>query len=278
MDIEKINNLIIGYQNSGQVSILNQIIKEISIMIYNYPLKVHALKEDDCSEFYIYIIERIDTILMKYKIQLSSFKTWFSIVLKSHFLNWINKKNKISSNSVKTFSIDDENLNQDFLFSKIESNPETDDKFMQIINNYINQLPNIDFLIIRLLYFNIDDELIKILSKTNGNNERINMDIIKSYLNNNKKFKTQYILNDKITNCNHKLYELKIKNNKTQNFSQQHTKLIKKIQFYKNKLYNNLENFDIVFIAQILNIPKNEIYYRLNRIKKEIYNKINTIL
>lgn len=56
---EKVINLVKEYQE-GNKSVLNAIIKEISLYVYNFPLIMYNRPRDEASEFFIYFMERIE--------------------------------------------------------------------------------------------------------------------------------------------------------------------------------------------------------------------------
>lgn len=270
---EKITPLVLKYQNTKDNNILKEIIKESSNMIYNYPHVVFHKDIDDCSEFYIYFIQRLYKLLLKYKPALSSFNTWFNIVLKSQCINWLNKLTKTKKSQINTISIN-ENCNE---ISKTKDN--TDDKNIISISviNIINSLNIFDYLIIKLLYFDIDKNLLIKLSHYNKKTIKKNVESLNNFINNNKKFKLQKKLTEKIDTIQYKIYNLKQKIDESlddDHILNKINKHFEDLKIFKNKLSNHYQNFDIASIASILNTNIREVYYRLSSIKKNIYNKL----
>lgn len=88
-DDNEIKILIHTYQNTG--SGLQKIKEVLAEFIYHFPaIGFDVFDEDKKGDFYLYISERLHRILEKYKIQENStFKTYFYLVLRRHYLNFI---------------------------------------------------------------------------------------------------------------------------------------------------------------------------------------------
>lgn len=64
--------------------------KEIELYIYNFPRLAYRKNRDFCSDFYLYVIERLDSVIRNYPLQANiRFKTWFNYVLKNQFMNYV---------------------------------------------------------------------------------------------------------------------------------------------------------------------------------------------
>lgn len=270
---EKVSNLILQFQKTSDKETLKQIIKGVSDMIYNYPLLVFHKGMDDCSDFYIYLIERLEKLIKKYNPALSAFNTWFNIVLKSQCINWLNSKANKKKNNNPALS-----LNNDSIFIELavtESHNKNEENYIKLtVSEYIDSLKGFDFLLIKLLYFTIDKKLLKQLSNYNKRSYEENIKLINKFLNNNKKFNIQFQLTKQISILQYKIFKLKEKfnsNKKEENLKIKIDKHTNELLSLKKTLSRHLENFDILSIASLLNSNKNEIYYRLNKIKQDLY-------
>lgn len=276
----KVNEKIIKewiehYQTHKDVESIKKIIQEISAMVYHYPVVVFHRSYDDCAEFYLYFVEHFEKLFAKYNAQLAGFNTWFHIILKSQFLNWQRVKGRDQARAIPAFSYDDEHIKEDALFYQQEKHEIQNEKIEQIITHYIKQTDSTNYFIIHLLYFQMSDDIIKKLSEFNKKPFQVNLEKIKFYLNNNKKLKIQYEITNKIQLYQYKIFELK------KQLSSDKKDIVKRYNSYKQSLESlkrkwnkNLENFDIKTIAELLSITPNEVYYRLNRIKKDLAEKL----
>lgn len=275
---KEVKELILRFQETNDIEILKALVKETSDMIYHYPLVVFHKNLDECSEFYIYFIERFSNLIKKYNSKLSSFNTWFNIILKSHCINWLNSKKMQKRKQIKAISINKIDLLSNFNPSK-KNNPL--DNIATEVQSIIEHLPELDYLIIKLLYYNIDKHLLKRLSLFNKRSKEENLSLIDKLLNNNKKFEKQQELIHKILNMEYLIKELKIKlEDNTDDIKIE--KRLKRSQHTLSDLrksyYKHLENFDINSIAQLLNCPINSIYNRFNKTRQYIYNLIKNSL
>ncbi|HCL55715.1 MAG TPA: hypothetical protein DHW82_01730 [Spirochaetia bacterium] len=91
---QEIKNLISQYASNPKTYIK---IKEIlSEFIYHFPsIGFEVYDEDIKGDFYLYLCERLEKIISDYKIQESAqFKTFFYLVLRRHYLNFIQSRKK----------------------------------------------------------------------------------------------------------------------------------------------------------------------------------------
>ena len=88
----RIKERITRYRETGQERFWKDILDMVSPLIYNYPFKVRMHNEDDCSEFYCYILERLSSIISGYRITAARFTTWLFIVLRRRYYNWLKSR------------------------------------------------------------------------------------------------------------------------------------------------------------------------------------------
>ncbi len=275
---EKVKQLILKFQKNFNVEILKQIIKETSDMVYNYPSVVFHAREEDCSDFYIYFIKRIKSLIPKYDPALSSFYTWFNIILKSQCLNWLNRMQRKKEKSIQAESLDN-SLPYLTQIDPEDSGERNYDNISLIINQYIKNLPVLEYLIIKLLYYNVNNKLINELSTYNKRSSEENTELIKQLLNNNKKFQIQCRILPVISVLQYKILELRKKIlsgdiKEKINFKIRLKRHLSNLKLLKRRLNNNLENLDIRSIAIILNEKENEIYYKLKKIRNSLFLKL----
>ncbi len=84
---------------AGDKTTYSSIIQMLSPYIYNYPRIVFSTSSDLCGDFYEYIIRRLEKILDLYKESDAKFVTWFTVVLRNRYLNFIRERR--SKNSVE---------------------------------------------------------------------------------------------------------------------------------------------------------------------------------
>jgi RNA polymerase sigma factor (sigma-70 family) len=101
----------------GEETSLRKFFEIYSKDIYNFPIRVFHLSEDDASDFYIYAFERLKTgKRFNSFVGKSSFKTWFFSVLRNLLIDWQRTKrelkmmslNKVNKDGVEYSTIEDE--------------------------------------------------------------------------------------------------------------------------------------------------------------------------
>jgi RNA polymerase sigma factor (sigma-70 family) len=79
----------INRYQGGDAQSRETVITMLSEYIYNYPRIVFGATEDMAGDFYEYIFVRLDTILKGYRETEAKFVTWFTVVLRNRYLNFI---------------------------------------------------------------------------------------------------------------------------------------------------------------------------------------------
>ena len=79
------------YQEGSEQS-RETVITMLSEYIYNYPRIVFGATEDAAGDFYEYLLVRLDTILKGYRESEAKFVTWFTVVLRNRYLNFVRTK------------------------------------------------------------------------------------------------------------------------------------------------------------------------------------------
>ena len=87
--------------------------------IYNFPVKVFHLSEDDAGEFFIYAFERLKSgKRFQTYVGKSAFKTWFYSVLRNMLIDWKRTKKEIKTNP--NYRVNSEGVE----YSTIENEPD----------------------------------------------------------------------------------------------------------------------------------------------------------
>lgn len=279
---------------SGNPDALKRFFEEFSQDIYNFPIRVFHLDEDDASEFFIYAYEhlksgkRFHTFVGK-----SGFKTWLFTVLRNMLIDW--KRNKRELKIVSNVKINSDGVE----YYSIENEPDTKsvlqkeaDIISSLFRNALSEIKvenRIIFKIAYIYYLNLEAEDIEYLSnKLNIEKEELQKQII--LIRDSLSDKEIQILKneDKIVSIYMNIMELKqqqekekpiVFNDNLPNYDKiqlsiekkyaQRRKLIEK----KNK-GNFITRTPYRVIAKFLDIPENSVSISLQRVIEKIQKKI----
>jgi RNA polymerase sigma factor (sigma-70 family) len=85
-----IKRAIADYMHGDKDGALAVFRKETDLYIYNFPRMAYRKTLDFCSDFYLYVTERLDGILRNYPLDANiQFKTWFNYVLRNQMISFI---------------------------------------------------------------------------------------------------------------------------------------------------------------------------------------------
>ena len=279
-DKEKLNALttkILLYQKKLDLAVSKEILKEISPYIWAYPkLSFRNLNEDIASDFYLYIHERFDNLLLKYQISLGKFSTYLAIRLQTYFFNFIAQRKQ------QLKDLEDLPLLEEQVTFNHEESKEVSIK-TEVFLNQLELLRLKDsqkYLIIKLYYFDWFDEndfilFTKIFSTTYAE-VLTKMDQMRNYLYKKKQKQLEY------ENQLGKIY--------TQNVS--HQQYLKKEQVekeanneWKKKQKIIIEKYlattifpSATIIKEITGLEKRVIENTINSYKKVIKKKLKDTL
>ncbi len=90
--MESITESIIRYQKTGDG--FEEIVRRISIIIYNYPQKLHILTEEDQCEFYLSFYNRIEGLIKNFTFKGIPFEKLLNQTLKWHVKTYLAKLKK----------------------------------------------------------------------------------------------------------------------------------------------------------------------------------------
>ena len=114
------------------------------LYIYNFPRLAYRRSPDECSEFYLYLIERLEGFIQNYPIDAPiRFKTWFNYALRNQFLNFIKTRNMEEPAQISIEEYEDSLM--------VESFSEAENGGREIAEG-LAKLPESDRLIVKLYY------------------------------------------------------------------------------------------------------------------------------
>lgn len=278
IDDNFIKKAVMEYKVSRNVITFKEINNHLSKYIYNYPRKVFGVCHETAMDFYLYYIERIENILLKYNETEAKFITWFTYTLRNGYLNYIDykkrkekyKKIEISMDAplcdrealtlhdvlydTKKYSInfitESENDNIEEISLKIFNYIEDSFSNRDSIIFYIHNLELFINLITKPLmeFFNINyEEAYSIIEKARATYIHKYNDIIK--------------LQDSIAKINLKISEYKRKGLWTVHLASKKQNRINKLRAIKLNVPHS-------FIAKLFDISVNAITKIINKIKK----------
>lgn len=275
IDEEKARTLAEQYRKERSTDLLEKIVSELSPAVYRYPALFFRRPPDDCGDFYLYLIPRLDRLILKYRPELASFRTWFTLILKSQYLNWLDHSIRKKAREVAAFSYDGREAVRDRILARTDrARKKRMDKMEEKVGETIGNLSRLDYLILHLLYFNLDDRCLEVLSAFNKKSCEENMQRIRACLD-GKKFSLQSRLKEKIRNCRHTLHELKKKGDSLSGEEKERIRReSRRLEKLKKGFYANLENLEIESVARILDRPASMIYYRLQKIRRKLHRDL----
>lgn len=92
LDDNKIKDLVRSWRNHE--ILVEDVISQLAEYIYSYPKVAHRIHLDDCTDYFIYVVERLPKKLEGYQEKKAKFATWFSVVLSNLYYDWIRTKKK----------------------------------------------------------------------------------------------------------------------------------------------------------------------------------------
>jgi RNA polymerase sigma factor (sigma-70 family) len=73
----------------GEQDCYEQIVRLVSPYVYSFPRIVFGADQERCSEFYEYMLVRLNRILACYQESEVKFVTWFTVVLRNRYMNFL---------------------------------------------------------------------------------------------------------------------------------------------------------------------------------------------
>jgi len=163
LDDQKIKKLIEKWQNYFIEKDWDEIMTQIAPVIRAYPALCHKENEDICSEFFVWLYPQLKKILSSYKISEALFITWFFVVLRNRYLNFISSYKK----DIQTVPLEIKKENKFILLSDIKDfnlwkeNKNRNDTIKKLLKSTVKRLPTHKRLLLHLLFDELSPEEIR---------------------------------------------------------------------------------------------------------------------
>lgn len=166
-------NLLIAEVGKGDATALKTFFELYSEDIYNFPIRVFHLSEDDASDFYIYAFERLKTgkRLQSFGGK-SSFKTWFFSVLRNLLIDWKRTIKEVKIQSISRISNEGKEYNTiedeaDTIFPEKEKALEVSDAFLKALRE-IKVENRVIFKLSYIFYLQLEEDEIQFILLKSG--------------------------------------------------------------------------------------------------------------
>ncbi|GBF51758.1 RNA polymerase sigma factor, sigma-70 family [Leptospira ryugenii] len=265
--------------------------------IYNFPIRVFHLSEDDASDFFIYAFERLKTgKRFTSFVGKSSFKTWFYSVLRNLLIDWQRTKrelkmqsiNKVNKDGIEYSTIEDE---PDLRQEKLNQAEEVSHAF-QLALNEVKLENRIVFKLSFIYYLHLDTEELDFIAQKNAiSTSEVKQQILalRSYLADREEENIKQ--EDKITSLYLNILDLKEqKKNKLGQNAKNEEKWKERIEHSLHKKYEQrkklidkkhkghfLVRTPYREISRILGISEGGVSVTLLRVMEKIQKKMNQL-
>ncbi len=199
----------------GDADSLRQFFDLYSKDIYNFPIRVFHLTEDDASDYFIYAFERLKSgKRFNSFVGKSSFKTWFYSVLRNLLIDWQRTKrelkvqtiHKINKEGIEYSTIEDEPDRKPEALSKAEDESL---KFNSVLRD-IKLENRVVFKLSFIYYLHLDpEEILYIASRNNCSIEDVKIMILELREGLSGKEEDNLKIEDKITSLYLNILDLK---------------------------------------------------------------------
>ncbi|MCB1157963.1 MAG: sigma-70 family RNA polymerase sigma factor [Leptospiraceae bacterium] len=279
----------------GEEDALRDFFEIYSQDIYNFPLKVFHMTEDDASDFFLYAFERLKSGKRFHSFQgKSSFRTWFYTVLRNMLIDWKRTKKelrmvdsvKFNSSGMEYSTIENE---PDELSNLKESARAFTEKFYYALSD-IKLESRVTFKLAYIYYLNLnDDEIQFILDKTGMEVEELKEKILEIRSDLSDKEEERIKSEDKITSLYMNILDLKEAHKKEKVYHfQDNLPVEDKIELSLKKKYEQrrklLEKRDkghfltrtpYKIISNLLQIPEGSVSIALQRVIEKVKKKLS---
>ena len=286
IDDNFIKKAVMEYKVSRNVITFKEINNHLSKYIYNYPRKVFGVCHETAMDFYLYYIERIENILLKYNETEAKFITWFTYTLRNGYLNYIDYKKRKEKYKKIEISMDVPLCDREALtlhdvlydtkkysinFITESENDNIEEISLKIFNYIEDSFSNRDSII---FYIHNLELFINLITKPLMEFFNINYEEAYSIIENARatymhKYNDIIKLQDSIAKINLKISEYKRKGLWTVHLASKKQNRINKLRAIKLNVPHS-------FIAKLFDISVNAITKIINKIKKSL--KENLIL
>ncbi|MBK6606243.1 MAG: sigma-70 family RNA polymerase sigma factor [Leptospiraceae bacterium] len=278
---------------AGDPESLKKFFEEFSEDIYNFPIRVFHLEEDDASEFFIYAYERLKSGKRFHTfVGKSGFKTWLYTVLRNMLIDWQRNKRelkivssvKVNSDGVEYYSIE----NEPDLKANLQKEADLMSSRFQGALSEIKIENRIIFKLAYIYYLNLNEEEIDyLIEKTGFTKDELQIEIIKIRDALSEKEIHSIRSEDKIASIYMNILELKqqqekekplVFNDNLPNYDKVQISINKKYE-QRRKLIEKKNKGNFItrtpyrVIAQFLKIPEGGVSISLQRVLEKIQKK-----
>lgn len=166
-------NKLVEDCGKGDPEALRKFFEIYSVDIYNFPMKVFHLSEDDASDFYIYAFERLKSgKRLKNFEGKSQFRTWFYAVLRNLLIDWKRTQKEIPIQSLSKTNREGEE------YGGIEEEADQLSEKKLLASEFSNEFHNslkslkidsrIVFKLTYIYYLQLDEDEIEFILKKSG--------------------------------------------------------------------------------------------------------------
>ncbi len=141
--------------------------------IYNFPVRVFHLTEDDASDYFIYAFERLKNgKRFKSFVGKSSFKTWFYSVLRNLLIDWQRTKRELKTQSVG--KVNQEGKEYNTIEDEPDSLAEAKERASEVSNQFHSMLSGVKlesrvvFKLSFIYYLHLEPEEIQYICEKTG--------------------------------------------------------------------------------------------------------------
>lgn len=290
---EEIISLVQKCANGDSIA-LKKFFEIFSTDIYNFPIRVFHLDEDDASEFFIYAFERLKTgKRFQTFVSKAGFRTWLYTVLRNLLIDW--QRNKKELKTVANYKVNVDGDEYSTIETEMDTRPEKMEEANSVSTVFTEILDDLKldqrilFKMVYIFYLNLNpDEMEYVTSK-----RKISKQVLLEEINQirdelSEKEIHNIELEDKISAIYMSIIRLqeKLKKEPMQEFQDNlpnlnKTKLaIEKKYEQRKKLIERKQKGNLIsktpykVVAKILDIPENNISISLLRIIEKIQKKI----
>lgn len=258
----QVKELTDRFISCGDHQALERIDLLLAAIIWNYPRKFRGYTEDDSASFYEFVRSALPSILASYKRGQTLFLTWFFVVLRSRYLNWLRaQKDEI-------VQIPAEEEGKEGVFSHYDQQAfalwrtGSEQKETDVFN--IEDLPEGGSDLVRLLFFDLAwRELSLILNKQNRS---LNGRLFSLYMRERACVRARYVYwQDRLRSLRERI---RITPNKTGKDRLQEVYSRTEQRFYKARLHISLETA-AVFLGCSQRMVKKKLHDLRIRIRKK---------
>lgn len=282
---------------TGDEQALKQFFEIYAQDIYNFPIRIFHLTEDDAGDFFLFAFERLRSGKRFHSFQgKSSFKTWLYTVLRNLLIDWQRNRRELKTVSARK-------VNKDGMeYADIEQEADTlaeenkrAHEFSEIFHSILSEIKienRVIFKVAFIYYLNLNEEEVDyIVQKTGITREELKKKILEIRENLSDKEIESIQYENKITSLYMQILELKESQKKEERHSftdnlpnkdkieiaiQKKYEQRKRLLDRKNKgLFLTRTPFKI--IADLLQIPEGSISITIQRVVEKIRKKLKEI-